>query len=125
MFNAHEVHNGDFVKWGDPNSGTSIGTDEWGMDILVWTTTVTPVTVNTTGISEINMIIESIWPNPTSAIVNVCVNRDAKAALYDISGRCLGNCTLSEGSNIIDLSNFTAGVYMLRIENSVCKIVKR
>lgn len=125
MFNAHEVHNGDFVKWGDPNSGTSIGTDEWGMDILVWTTTVTPVSVNSTGISETSMIIESIWPNPTSAIVNVSVNREAKAALYDLSGRCLGNYTLSEGSNIIDLSNFTAGVYMLRIENSVCKIVKR
>lgn len=125
MFNAHEVHNGDFVKWGDPNSGTSIGTDEWGMDILVWTTTVTPVSVNSTGISETSMIIESIWPNPTSAIVNVSVNRDAKAALYDLSGRCLGNYTLSEGSNIIDLTNFTAGVYMLRIENSISKIVKR
>ena len=125
MFNAHEVHNGDFVKWGDPNSGTSIGTDEWGMDILVWTTTVTPVTVNTTGISGINMMVESIWPNPTSAIVNVSVNRNAKAALYDLSGRCLGSYTLSEGNNIIDLTNFTAGVYMLRIENSVSKIVKK
>jgi len=125
MFNAHEVHNGDFVKWGDPNSGTSIGTDEWGMDILVWTTTVTPVTVNTTGISEINMTIESIWPNPTIAIVNVCVNREAKAEIHDLSGRRLGTYTLSEGSNTIDLSNFTAGVYLLCIENSISKIVKR
>ena len=33
--------------------------------------------------------------------------------------------TLSEGNNIIDLTNFTAGIYMLRIENSVSKIVKK
>ena len=41
-FDAQMLSNNDFVKWGDPNSGTIAGQDDWGMDVLVWTTTVTP-----------------------------------------------------------------------------------
>lgn len=124
MFNAQEVHNDDFIKWGDPNSGTSIGTDEWGNDILVWTTVVTPVS-STVGIPDVQMIIESIWPNPTSSIVNVSLNRNAKATLYDLSGRCVSHYDLSEGRNILDLSAYPAGVYMLRVGDSARKIVRK
>ena len=125
MFNAQEVHNGDFIKWGDPNSGTSIGTDEWGSDILVWTTVVTPVSVSPVGISDVQMFVESIWPNPTTSIVNVSLSHNAKAELYDLSGRCVSHYDLSEGRNILDLSAYPAGVYTLRVGNAVRKIVKR
>lgn len=125
MFNAQEVHNGDFIKWGDPNSGTSIGTDEWGNDILVWTTEVTPVSVNTVGISDVQMIVENIWPNPTTSIVNVSLSHNAKASLYDLSGRCVSVYALKEGRNTLDLTSLPSGVYMLRVENTTRKIVKK
>ncbi|MBR1785268.1 MAG: T9SS type A sorting domain-containing protein [Bacteroidales bacterium] len=41
-FTNQPVADGDLVKWGDPNSGVAVGTDEWGMDIMVWTTKITP-----------------------------------------------------------------------------------
>lgn len=126
MFNIQEVADGDFIKWGDPNSGTSIGTDEWNNDILVWTTVVTPVTEPTIiGIADVADVFESLWPNPTVDRVNVSVSRPVEAVLYDLSGRRLAVFSLIEGNNILDLTSFAGGVYMLRVEGSVSKIVKR
>ena len=85
---------------------------------------VTPVS-STVGIPDVQMIIESIWPNPTSSIVNVSLSRNAKATLYDLSGRCVSHYDLSEGRNILDLSAYPAGVYMLRVGDSARKIVRK
>ena len=68
MFNTQQVNNGDFVKWGDPNSGIMIDSANWG---YVWTTTVTPVSVPTVGIDDVKVAIEALWPNPTTDVVNV------------------------------------------------------
>jgi len=137
MGTAQVLSNGDFEKWADPAAGVvvdSVYYDGWGWSYLhVYPMTITPVTVpdttttpiDSTGISEISMAVESIWPNPTTSIVNVSVNRDAKAALYDLSGRCVEVYALEEGRNTLDLAKLPAGVYMLRVENSVSKIVKR
>ena len=124
-FDALQVQNDDFVKWGDPNSGTSIGTDAWGSDILVWTTMVTPVSRPTTGIDDVVAAIESLWPNPTADYVNVSVSRTIEAVLYDLSGRRMATYTLNEGNNTLDLSALQSGVYMLRTEGMVSKIVKK
>ena len=66
-----------------------------------------------------------MWPNPTADLVNVTVSRRASAVLYDQAGRRLMTLTLQQGRNTIDLSPCAAGVYMLRAEGSVTKIVKR
>lgn len=125
MFNTLEVYNGDFIKWGDPNSGTSIGSDPWGYDILVWTTEVTPVSRPVNGINDIVTIVSELWPNPTTDYVNVSVSCAVKSILYDLSGRRVAVYSLNEGSNILDLSALQSGVYMLRTEGTVSKIVKR
>lgn len=125
-FNALEVQNGDFVKWGDPNSGTSIGTDEWGSDILVWTTTVTPVTVPPTGgIESVTDALQNLWPNPATDHVNVTLAQAAQAELFDQTGRRMGCYTLNEGNNTLDFSHLVAGVYILRVGESHVKIIKR
>ena len=137
MGTAQVLSNGDFEKWADPAAGVvvdSVYYEGWGWSYVhVYPMTITPVTVpdttttpiDSTGISEISMVIENIWPNPTTAIVNVSVNRDVKAALYDLSGRCVEIYALEEGRNILDLAKLPAGIYMLRVENTVRKIVKR
>ena len=48
-----------------------------------------------------------------------------QAELYDLSGRQVAAYSFAEGSNKIDLSALQSGVYMLRAEGSVSKIVKR
>ena len=78
-----------------------------------------------TGIDDVEAAIESLWPNPTADIVNVSVSRTIEAVLYDLSGRRVATYTLNEGNNTLDLSALQSGVYMLRTEGTVSKIVKR
>lgn len=122
MFNTQQVNNGDFVKWGDPNSGIMVDSTNWG---YVWTTTVTPVSVPTVGINDVKVAIEALWPNPTTDVVNVSINRPVKAELYDLNGRSMAAFNLHEGTNAISLAHLNAGVYMLRAEGTVMKVVKK
>ena len=122
MFNTQQVNNGDFVKWGDPNSGIMIDSANWA---YVWTTTVTPVSVPTVGIDDVKVAIETLWPNPTTDVVNVSINRPVKAELYDLNGRSMAAFNLHEGTNVISLAHLNAGVYMLRAEGTVMKVVKK
>ena len=122
MFNTQQVNNGDFVKWGDPNSGIMIDSANWA---YVWTTTVTPVSVPTVGIDDVKVAIEALWPNPTTDVVNVSINRPVKAELYDLNGRSMAAFNLHEGTNVISLAHLNAGVYMLRAEGTVMKVVKK
>lgn len=78
-----------------------------------------------TGIDDVEAAIESLWPNPTADIVNVSVSHTIEAVLYDLSGRRVATYTLNEGNNTLDLSALQSGVYMLRTEGTVSKIVKR
>ena len=77
------------------------------------------------GIEDADFAVESVWPNPTTDRVSVTASRHASAVLYDQAGRRLMTLTLQQGRNTIDLSSCAAGVYMLRAEGSVTKIVKR
>ena len=122
MFNTQQVNNGDFVKWGDPNSGIMIDSANWA---YVWTTTVTPVSVPTVGIDDVKVAIEALWPNPTTDVVNVSINRPVKAELYDLNGHSMAAFNLHEGTNAISLAHLNAGVYMLRAEGTVMKVVKK
>ena len=122
MFNTQQVNNGDFVKWGDPNSGIMVDSTNWA---YVWTTTVTPVSVPTVGIDDVKVAIEALWPNPTTDVVNVSINRPVKAELYDLNGRSMAAFNLHEGTNAISLAHLNAGVYMLRAEGTVMKVVKK
>lgn len=78
-----------------------------------------------TGVDDVMATVEALWPNPTADYVNVSVNRKVEAVLYDLSGRRMAAYTLNEGNNTLDLSALQRGVYMLRIEGMVSKIVKR
>lgn len=79
---------------------------------------------NTSGIDEV-MTVEGIWPNPTADRVNVSMRHAAEGLLYDLTGRQVAAYSLREGLNTLDLTNLKNGVYMLRTEGSVSKIVKK
>ncbi len=79
---------------------------------------------NTSGITEM-MTVEGIWPNPTADRVNVSMRHAAEGLLYDLTGRQVAAYSLREGLNTLDLTNLKNGVYMLRTEGSVSKIVKK
>ncbi len=77
------------------------------------------------GIDGISMAINGLWPNPTVGKLHVNANRPAEAVLYDFAGRQMAVYNLVSGTNTLDLNALPAGIYMLRAEGSVSKIVKQ
>lgn len=138
---GQKLVDGDFEKWGDPAAGVVVDStywgDEWGWDYTyVYPMTIRPVTVpdttsptpgpvDPTGIdaAEDGPAL-SVWPNPATRRVTVTVAADSEALLFDLVGRRVESYRLSRGSNDIDLGNLPEGVYMLCVQETVCRIVK-
>lgn len=78
-----------------------------------------------TGIADVAVFMEDLWPNPTTDFVHVSVSHAVEAVLYDLTGRRMATFSLQVGLNSLDLTRFNAGVYMLRAEGAVGRIVKR
>lgn len=76
-------------------------------------------------IGDVDQLALSLWPNPAADHLNVTLERAAEALLYDLTGRQLAVYSLVAGRNSLDISSLDAGVYMLRVEGTACKIVKK
>ncbi|MDY6372059.1 MAG: T9SS type A sorting domain-containing protein [Bacteroidales bacterium] len=76
-------------------------------------------------IGDVDQLALSLWPNPAADHLNVTLERAAEALLYDLTGRQLAAYSLVAGRNILDISSLDAGVYMLRVEGTACKIIKK
>lgn len=55
----------------------------------------------------------AVYPNPSNGIFNMVVQKVVTVDVYDMLGKTVYNQVLSIGTNSIDLSNFTSGVYLL------------
>lgn len=78
------------------------------------------------GVEEAETVVSRLWPNP--ATDRLCVtSRKAgvTAQLHDMSGRLVGSWTLHQDDNTLNIKNLAPGVYMLRTEGSMKKVVKR
>ncbi len=69
----------------------------------------------------------TIYPNPTRNYVNVKIgnNKVSKVYLYDSNGRLLFEKEISFTRNLIDLSNYSEGLYLLKIINDNKEITKK
>ena len=72
----------------------------------------------------------SIYPCPASDYVNIQISddmpmNDLYAYLYDITGRLLHTQILENKTTRIDLTDFTAGFYVLKVNNHTFKVVKK
>lgn len=85
----------------------------------------------TTGTGDYNQTMVNIFPNPTSDKLNVQVSVDSKMQILDISGKQLSaeQTVNANQTHTVDVSNFAAGVYMVKIYNeksvSMNKIIVR
>ena len=77
------------------------------------------------GIADATVVVENIYPNPTTGRITVSTRRSAEATLFDISGRSVAVYSLNAGANVLDLTAFQNGVYMLLVDGAVSKIVKK
>ncbi|MCB4809433.1 T9SS type A sorting domain-containing protein [Tamlana sp. 62-3] len=73
----------------------------------------------------------SIYPNPTANWLHIKLNKtqSGEARLTDISGKELLRLKLNSTINLIDISNFNAGMYMLNVsseyETTTTRIIKQ
>jgi len=94
----------------------TITTEDGEQSAIVY---VTQTQQQTVGIKENTLSVIKIYPNPTTGIVYI--NSDCTVKVYDILGNLL---TVTQG-NKVDMSAYSNGIYLLRINNEVMKIVKQ
>jgi hypothetical protein len=72
----------------------------------------------------------SIWPNPTSDLVNIQIQEsmlNRTLFIFDAQGKCVLNQLLSNLNTSLDLASFASGLYTLCIDtenNAAFKITK-
>lgn len=72
-----------------------------------------------TGLSAVNEDLQiNIYPNPSSGNLNIDIDGEAELKIYNISGQFMGTYVLHAGSNQIDISNFTAGMYFSEVHQN-------
>lgn len=81
------------------------------LDNIKWQTTA--------GVEDFNKTAFSIYPNPTTdKNVTISHNIDAKGtvSVYTLTGALVANSELSAGSQNLNLSSLSAGIYIVKIE---------
>ena len=74
----------------------------------------------------------SVFPNPTSGLLNIFTSKnikDAKISIFDVTGRVLLNQVniqqVNNNRKTVDMSNLAVGAYFISIEYNNLKTVKR
>ena len=67
----------------------------------------------------------SIFPNPTSSILNITANEKADYQLLNIRGQTLKKGILAKGRSEINISSFAKGVYLLKINTEKRSLTRK
>lgn len=71
-----------------------------------------------------------VYPNPTSRILTITVGDKnligTMASIYDINGRLIESIKISAQSQTVDISRYTNGIYLIRLDNKeTLKVIKQ
>ncbi|MEG0696730.1 MAG: T9SS type A sorting domain-containing protein, partial [Algoriella sp.] len=85
------------------------------------------ITISTAvlGTNELTKSAVNIYPNPVNNILFVEVKEAAKAEIYTITGTKITEKTLQKGKNQLEVSDLQKGVYIIKVNNSTFKIIKK
>lgn len=81
-----------------------------------------------------NLIVEQnqpgqyrVYPNPVKDIIHIEIESgtEADVEVFNLLGQKVMNCGTITNNELLDLSNLTTGVYLLKINNSIIKIKKQ
>lgn len=72
--------------------------------------------------SQINLLDEAvapkIYPNPCSENLSIVLSEDATVILATMDGKIVIERIMEKGDNMIDVSSFAPGIYILKVTNS-------
>lgn len=83
-----------------------------------------PVSIQVTvSIDENNEVAFVVYPNPAENYVMIESVKEAEVTIYSINGQMVSSQTISEGTNTIDVSNLNAGMYFMKVNESMVKFI--
>lgn len=77
------------------------------------------------GVEENETVAFNLYPNPASSSINIVAERDAQAQIIDMAGRQVMSVNVVEGENTVNVADLTSGVYIVKMNGTVVKFVKR
>lgn len=87
--------------------------------------------IDTEFVSEANLLINTVYPNPVNDQINVSLSNDesAVAILYNLVGQEVRRTEISAQVSTIDVADLASGIYMLKVnqgnKSQTVKITKR
>jgi len=85
------------------------------------------ITISSTvlGTSDLNKSSINVYPNPVSNVLFIETNEASKAEIFAITGAKMTEKTLQKGKNQLDVSSLPKGVYIIKVNNSTFKVIKK
>jgi len=80
---------------------------------------------NTVGIDDIEPTTASVFPNPSSDVINISLDKGQllKIELFSITGRLIFKKDLNSRTYALNISDYPSGVYLVRVFNQNNDIV--
>jgi dienelactone hydrolase len=75
------------------------------------------------GVAE-NSYEITVFPNPTTNVINLNVEGEVNYKLYNSIGQLVLENLLNDNNKQVDLSNFSEGIYYIRISDKTIKVIK-
>jgi len=93
----------------------------WNQDI-----TIDENTTNTTGVNLLNSSSSklNIYPNPVKNILTIEGENNSSVVIMDINGKVVRTISIENTQTTIDVSGLTQGVYFVKTNGKVSKLVK-
>jgi hypothetical protein len=79
---------------------------------------------NFEALTDVNASNISIYPNPTTEVLQISgMGADSKGAVFNLNGQRV--CTFNGTTTTLNVSGWANGTYLIRIDNSIFKLIKQ
>ncbi|MBO7587420.1 MAG: T9SS type A sorting domain-containing protein, partial [Bacteroidales bacterium] len=85
------------------------------------------ITLTTTGINDYELNNVVVYPNPTTGMIQIqnSESRIENVEVYDAYGKMLNVVNVNDNTTAVDLSNYAAGTYFVRVMTDKGVVTKR
>lgn len=100
-----------------PNMGTAKGAYDIYFDDIQF------VTEGSASLDQLQLSSLSIYPNPTTDILNIAAADNSVVSVYNVAGQLQMQTILQNGQ--ISISNLVDGIYFVNVDNHTSRVVKQ
>ena len=86
--------------------------------------TSTPTGTSTVGMAEQVSVIISVYPNPSSTVVNFTGVQSSRVMVYDVTGKIVAVQPFTDGKATVDVSQLNTGLYIYKMDDTGGRTVR-